>query len=162
MTLYCVLWCKLEERCLEGNDTDIQAKHHRPGHTQERTAKRACDSCPTQSEQSKAECARLGSHDCHPYFLPLLSCRSIRILHHELMSKQFLAYHEYTRGASNFELNESRVKAVFSQFGVNKCISMSVVPSTIRRNGFCFIESESPGAAHMAVDTMQEVDIGGR
>lgn len=65
-------------------------------------------------------------------------------------------------GSINFELNEQHIRAVFSQFGYVKDISMTIDPDTSRHKGYCFVEFEAPEAAHLALQCMNGVELAGR
>ncbi|KAI8825672.1 uncharacterized protein EV422DRAFT_513784 [Fimicolochytrium jonesii] len=65
-------------------------------------------------------------------------------------------------GSINFELNEVHIKAVFSQFGYVKSVSMTMDPTTGKHKGFCFVEYEVPEAAELALEVMNGADLGGR
>lgn len=54
------------------------------------------------------------------------------------------------------------MKAVFSQFGWVKNVSMTMDAATGKHKGFCFVEYEVPEAAELALQTMNGVDLGGR
>ncbi|ORX99324.1 hypothetical protein K493DRAFT_335793 [Basidiobolus meristosporus CBS 931.73] len=65
-------------------------------------------------------------------------------------------------GSIYFELSQEHIRAVFSQFGYVKNISMSLNPITGKHKGFCFIEFETPEAAELALETMNGAELGGR
>ncbi|KAK9764436.1 hypothetical protein K7432_008058, partial [Basidiobolus ranarum] len=65
-------------------------------------------------------------------------------------------------GSIYFELSQEHIRAVFSQFGYVKNISMSVNPLTGKHKGFCFIEFETPEAANLALETMNGTELSGR
>ncbi|KAL1919305.1 uncharacterized protein VTP21DRAFT_1998 [Calcarisporiella thermophila] len=65
-------------------------------------------------------------------------------------------------GSINFELTEAHLRAVFQQFGPIRDTVMGLDPSTGKHKGFCFMEFETPEAAAMAVERMDNAELGGR
>ncbi|TPX60701.1 hypothetical protein PhCBS80983_g01578 [Powellomyces hirtus] len=65
-------------------------------------------------------------------------------------------------GSINFELTEVHIKAVFTQFGFVRSVSMTMDPMTGKHKGFCFVEYEVPEAAELALEIMNGADLGGR
>ncbi|RKP27395.1 hypothetical protein SYNPS1DRAFT_26954, partial [Syncephalis pseudoplumigaleata] len=65
-------------------------------------------------------------------------------------------------GSIHFELTEEHLRAVFSQFGYPRDISLQLDPVTGRHKGFCFIEFDVPEAAQMAQASMNGAELGGR
>ncbi|KAI9101966.1 hypothetical protein DFS34DRAFT_612210 [Phlyctochytrium arcticum] len=65
-------------------------------------------------------------------------------------------------GSINFELTDQDIKAVFSQFGFVRSVSMTMDPATAKHKGFCFVEYEVPEAAELALDLMNGAELGGR
>ncbi|KAI8057058.1 hypothetical protein BDF22DRAFT_641921 [Syncephalis plumigaleata] len=65
-------------------------------------------------------------------------------------------------GSIHFELTEEHIRAVFSQFGYIRDVSLQLDPVSGRHKGFCFIEFDVPEAAHMAQTSMNGAELGGR
>lgn len=65
-------------------------------------------------------------------------------------------------GSINFEIREDTVKQAFLPFGPIKSVNLSWDPITNKHKGFAFIEYETPEAAHLALEQMNGVMIGGR
>ncbi|XP_044756457.1 poly(U)-binding-splicing factor half pint isoform X2 [Coccinella septempunctata] len=65
-------------------------------------------------------------------------------------------------GSISFELKEDTIRQSFLPFGPIKSINMSWDPVTQKHKGFAFVEYEIPEAAHLALEQMNGVMIGGR
>lgn len=65
-------------------------------------------------------------------------------------------------GSISFELREESIKAKFEPFGAIKSINMSWDPVTLKHKGFAFVEYELPEAAHLALEHMNGIQLGGR
>ncbi|XP_074640317.1 poly(U)-binding-splicing factor PUF60-like [Tubulanus polymorphus] len=65
-------------------------------------------------------------------------------------------------GSINFEIKEDTIKQAFMPFGPIKSVNLSWDPVTNKHKGFAFIEYELPEAAHLALEQMNGVMIGGR
>lgn len=79
-----------------------------------------------------------------------------------LDSKTYAVMSRIYVGSINFELNEQHIRAIFSQFGYVKDISMTIDPETRRHKGYCFVEFEAPEAAHLALKYMDGTGLAGR
>lgn len=65
-------------------------------------------------------------------------------------------------GSISFELKEESIKTAFSPFGAIKSVNMSWDPVTLKHKGFAFVEYELPEAAHLALERMNGIQLGGR
>lgn len=65
-------------------------------------------------------------------------------------------------GSINFELSEKEIEAVFSVFGPMKTVQMMYDPATKRHKGYGFLEFETPDAASLAIQSMDNSELGGR
>jgi len=65
-------------------------------------------------------------------------------------------------GSISFELREESIKNAFIAFGPIKSINMSWDPITQKHKGFAFVEFEMPEAAQLALEQMNNVQVGQR
>ena len=65
-------------------------------------------------------------------------------------------------GSINFEIREDTIRQSFLPFGPIKSVNLSWDPITNKHKGFAFIEYEIAEAAHLALEQMNGVMLGGR
>ena len=65
-------------------------------------------------------------------------------------------------GSINFDIREDTVKQAFLPFGPMKSINLAFDHLANKHKGYAFIEYDIPEAAFLAIDQMDDVNLGGR
>ncbi|KAJ3400144.1 Poly(U)-binding-splicing factor puf60, partial [Chytridiales sp. JEL 0842] len=64
-------------------------------------------------------------------------------------------------GSIPFDMTDSHVRDLFSQFGSVKNVTLTVDPLTGKHKGYCFVEFDYPESAQLALEVMNGFDLGG-
>lgn len=70
--------------------------------------------------------------------------------------------HRIYVGSLSYDITESHIRTIFSEFGKIKSVDMSFEPSTGRSKGYCFVTFESAAAAEEAIAKRNNAEILGR